>query len=74
MAWRQFQKEQQGRGAQHHRVAQDRQFHWQSVDPAEALPRAHDEAASGLAGIVPQVVDKLSPQGCLPEGGVGMDC
>ena len=30
---------------------------------------SHDEAASGLAGLLPQVVDKLSPEGNLPEGG-----
>jgi uncharacterized protein YidB (DUF937 family) len=34
---------------------------------------SQEEAASGLAGMLPQVVDKLSPQGCLPEGGMGMD-
>ena len=27
------------------------------------------EATSGLAALLPQVVDKLSPQGSLPEGG-----
>lgn len=31
------------------------------------------EAASGLASMLPQVIDKLSPQGSLPEGGLGMD-
>lgn len=31
------------------------------------------EAASGLASMLPQVIDKLSPQGSLPEGGIGMD-
>src|SRR5512133_1171549 len=34
---------------------------------------SQEEAASGLAGLLPQVVDKLSPQGCLPEGVPGMD-
>ena len=31
------------------------------------------DAATGLAELLPQVVDKLSPQGNLPEGGIGMD-
>ncbi len=31
------------------------------------------EAASGLASMLPQVIDKLSPQGSLPEGGLAMD-
>jgi len=31
------------------------------------------EAASEVAGLLPQVVDKLSPQGHLPEGGNVMD-
>src|SRR5512133_258119 len=34
---------------------------------------SQEEAATGLAGLLPQVVDKLSPQGCLPEGVPGMD-
>jgi len=34
---------------------------------------SHDEAASGLAGLLPQVVDKLSPEGNLPEGGNAMN-
>jgi uncharacterized protein YidB (DUF937 family) len=36
---------------------------------AGQLGVSHDEAASGLAGLLPQVVDKLSPEGSLPEGG-----
>ena len=36
---------------------------------AGQLGVSHDEAASGLAGLLPQVVDKLSPEGNLPEGG-----
>jgi len=40
---------------------------------AGQLGLSHGEAASGLASILPQVIDKLSPQGSLPEGGLGMD-
>lgn len=40
---------------------------------AGQLGLSHGEAASGLASMLPQVVDKLSPQGSLPEGGLGMD-
>ena len=36
---------------------------------AGQLGVSHGEAASGLANLLPQVVDKLSPQGNLPEGG-----
>jgi uncharacterized protein YidB (DUF937 family) len=34
---------------------------------------SHGEAASGLADLLPQVIDKLSPGGSLPEGGGAMD-
>lgn len=34
---------------------------------------SHGETASGLAGLLPQVIDKLSPGGSLPEGGGAMD-
>jgi uncharacterized protein YidB (DUF937 family) len=36
---------------------------------AGQLGVSNDEAASGLASVLPQVVDKLSPEGNLPEGG-----
>ena len=36
---------------------------------AGQLGMSHGEAASGLAGLLPQVVDKLTPQGSVPEGG-----
>lgn len=36
---------------------------------AGQLGLSHGEAAEGLAGLLPQVVDKLSPEGSLPEGG-----
>ncbi|MBP1772130.1 MAG: hypothetical protein H6P99_1293 [Holophagaceae bacterium] len=35
---------------------------------AGQLGLSHGEAADGLAGLLPQVVDKLSPEGSLPEG------
>ena len=34
---------------------------------------SHGEAASGLAELLPQVIDKLSPGGSLPEGGGALD-
>lgn len=34
---------------------------------------SHEEAASGLAGLLPQVIDRLSPGGSLPEGGGALD-
>jgi uncharacterized protein YidB (DUF937 family) len=36
---------------------------------AGQLGVSRGEAADGLAGLLPQVVDKLSPEGNLPEGG-----
>jgi uncharacterized protein YidB (DUF937 family) len=40
---------------------------------AGQLGVSRGEAASGLADLLPQVVDKLRPQGTLPEGGGALD-
>ena len=32
---------------------------------------SHGEAASQMSQVLPEVVDKLTPQGQLPQGGVG---
>ena len=36
---------------------------------AAQLGMSHDQVAGGLAGLLPQLVDKLTPDGTLPEGG-----
>lgn len=38
---------------------------------ARQLGTSQEEASSGLAGLLPQLIDQLTPQGRLPEGGVG---
>lgn len=36
---------------------------------AAQLGMSHDQVTGGLAGLLPQLVDKLTPDGALPEGG-----
>lgn len=38
---------------------------------AQQLGMSQQDASSGLAGLLPQLVDQLTPQGKLPEGGLG---
>jgi len=38
---------------------------------AQQLGQGHGEVASQLSQILPQVVDKLTPQGQIPQGGFG---
>ncbi len=37
---------------------------------AQSVGISNDEASSGLAAILPQLIDKLTPDGKLPEGGM----
>ena len=38
---------------------------------AQQLGMSRGEASSGLADVLPQLIDRLTPQGQLPEGGFG---
>lgn len=37
---------------------------------ASKLGLSMDDASQGLAGLLPQVIDKLTPDGAIPEGGL----
>jgi uncharacterized protein YidB (DUF937 family) len=43
--------------------------HQQVVQVAENAGISHDEASSGLAALLPQIVDKLTPNGQVPQSG-----
>lgn len=43
--------------------------HSQVAQIAEQAGVSHEEAAGGLAALLPQVVDKLTPNGQMPESG-----
>jgi uncharacterized protein YidB (DUF937 family) len=39
-------------------------------DVAAQLGLSREEAAQKLSGLLPQIIDKLTPEGALPEGGL----
>jgi uncharacterized protein YidB (DUF937 family) len=43
--------------------------HQQVAQVADQAGVSHEEASSGLASLLPQIVDKLTPNGQVPQGG-----